>query len=61
MEETQTTLQHALFQSLMRSQNPFSKMNPACTEFILLEKKYINVGEWQEKKNQSVVLRSASL
>lgn len=39
MEETQTTLQHALFQSLMKSQNPFSKMNPACAEFRLLEKK----------------------
>lgn len=50
MEENQTTLQHALFQSLMKSQNPFSKMNPLCTEFRLLEEKYINVGEWQEKE-----------
>lgn len=50
MEENQTTLQHALFQSLMKSQNPFSKMNPLCTEFRLLEEKYTNVGEWQEKE-----------
>lgn len=53
------TLQHALFQSLMKSQNPFSRMDSFCTQYELLEKKKkgINVGERQE----SVVLQSASL
>lgn len=48
----------------MKSQNPFSKTDPHCTQCGLLEEKCINMGERQEKKTkccESVVLRNASL
>lgn len=47
----------------MKSQNPFSKTDPHCTQCGLLEEKCINVGERQEKKKRrrSVVLQNVSL
>jgi len=48
----QTTLQHALFQSRAKSQNPFSRMDALCTQYGLLEEKCINVGERQEEEEE---------